>query len=283
MLDSRFNCIAIFDAIPEGQLRTGIHLRGELEDIANYRMEGLTVRYYSIHTIGHMLEALNELRTEALENNLLPWIHIDAHGLDDESGFCTSDGNHVSWEQFKKLITPINVATELNLVVVFASCYGASFASSIRATDRAPVLALFGPMHEVTAGAVDADFPAFYRAFTEELSLGRALAALMQRTEVDLYYGTTAEMFFFDMWKAYKQNCCTRTAMRKRVKKIRKGLIRGQRVPVPSVKSALKVMKDEEPNLFAEYRDTYFMNDLYPNNRERFDVSYTGAEEYAAH
>jgi len=51
---------------------------------------------------------------------------------------------------------------------------------------------------------------------------------------------------------------------------------------VPSVGALKRLLKTEEPTLFAKYRDKYFMYDLCPDNQSRFAITYENAEEFAA-
>ena len=134
MYSSKFNSVAIFNAIPEEELNTAGRLRDELDDIAVYIANDLKVRYFRINDPCDIESGVSALLNETKKDGLLPWIHLDAHGMSDESGFCTGNNNSCDWNNFNNIITPLNVATKLNLIVVFASCYGASFANSIEVT-----------------------------------------------------------------------------------------------------------------------------------------------------
>ena len=216
MNDSKFNCIAIFDAIPKDELNTAGRLREELHTISYVKAKNLQVRYFEIIEESDIRTSIDDLLGEVQKGDLIPWIHLEGHGLDNKSGFCTQNRNPLSWKRFRELITPLNIKTELNLVVVLASCFGANFAKALEVTDRAPVLALVGPIREVKAGQLEMDFKSFYKALFEDFSLGRAVNSLGKDSRRDLYYATDANMFFYDVWKNYKSEHCTNTALKGR-------------------------------------------------------------------
>lgn len=235
MAGARFNCVAILDAVPDGELGTARRLREELRDIAVYRAKGLEVRYFRIVRPVDIDVAFSQLEQEAKSSGLLPWVHLDAHGTPDEEGFVTADGSYVSWSTLRTLITPLNLATNINVVIILAACYGGSFTKAIRTNDRAPVLAVIGPIRKIAAGQVDADFPTFYKTFFETASLKAAIRALTSNAENTLYYRTTAEKFFYDVWASYKASECSEKAIALRARRIYRRLKREGASRVPSI------------------------------------------------
>lgn len=281
MGDARFNCVAILDAIPDGELNTARHLREDLRDIAAYVAEGLEVRYFRIKDRSDIEEALSVLEHEARTSGLIPWLHVEAHGTQDQEGFTTASGAYCPWSTLKTLVTPLNVATNIKVIIVLAACYGGSFTKAIRTIDRAPVLAVIGPTREVTSGQVKTDFPSFYKAFFETGSLKAAIEALTEHADRGLYFRTTAEKFFYDVWASYKATECSDEQIDMRARGIYRRL-KQERVPNPPNIGRLKLLfRNAEQAIFEKYRDIYFMYDLFPDNRLRFPVSYKEAEDYA--
>lgn len=283
MSDGRFNCVAILDAIPEGELNTARRLREDLDDIACYVAKGLEVRYFKIQTTYDLYSAISSLKLEAEKNGLVPWLHLEGHGAPDESGFATADASYCSWDHLKNLVTSLNVATNLNVVIVLATCYGGSFTKAITTIDRAPVLGVIGPTREITIGEVEIDFPEFYKTFFETGSLKKGIAALTSRASPDLYYRTTAEQFFYDVWASYKTNECSEDQINRRARRMyRKAKDEGVS-PTPSVGQIKRRLRSEEKGLFEKYRDKYFMYDISSANQSRFPVTYKDAEKHASH
>ncbi|WP_156762846.1 hypothetical protein [Woeseia oceani] len=259
-------------------MNTALKLKSELEDIADYISEGLLSQYFKIGGKSDLISAVEQITNYAETHGLKPWLHFEGHGAQDESGLVLADGEYVSWDEFREIIVPLNVATDLNLILVFATCFGGSFARSMRTTERAPVLALIGPTSELSAGDVQTDFCAFYRTFFETGSLGEANDALNRRVGSGLYYRVTAESFFYEVWISYKQKMCDEYALRTRAKSIRNRMKSETNERVPGVSSIVRTLRREEPRQFCLFRDTYFMYDINNSNRSRFPVTYEEAE-----
>ena len=165
MTKNKFNGIVILDAIPEGELNTARRLKEDLLDFSYTLDKSLEVRYVRIETFNELQVGISNLLQEIKTDGLIPWLHLEGHGSKDESGFQLAGGDNCSWSQLKELITPLNISTDLNILLVLATCYGGSFAGTIRTTDRAPVSGLIGPRYEVKTGEVEQGFIAFYKTF----------------------------------------------------------------------------------------------------------------------
>jgi len=220
MKDGRFNGVAILDAIPNGEFNTARRLHDDLKDIATYRAEGLEIRYFRVDTLADLAAGILALSREATDSGLKPWLHLEGHGSDDESGFITADGSPCSWTHLKELITPLNLATDLNVLLILATCFGGSFAGAIRTIDRAPVLGLIGPTKEITIGEVETDFPVFYKTFLQTGSLKKAIDALTAHAPPGLYYRTNAKHFFYQVWANYKRDECSEEQLEKRARRM---------------------------------------------------------------
>ena len=281
MDNSRSNGIVILDSIPQGELNTARRLKEELNDIACYVADGLNVHYIRVDTISSLEEGISYVLNEIRCKGLQPWIHLEAHGLSDESGFQLAGSEQYSWNQLKELVTPINISMGLNLVLVLALCFGGSFASVIRTIDCAPVLGLIGPKREVTIGEIEKGFPSFYRTLFEQLSLKKAIETL-NLSAPNLYYKTSAERFFYDVWAKYKKEACSKEEIDKRVRKMYRIAKSKDLQRTPSIGQLKRLLRSKESTLFEKYRDTYFMYDIYDSNRTRFPVTYKKAEIYAS-
>ena len=282
MNDGLFNCIAILDAIPDGELNTARRLRESLHDLSDYEEVGLQVRYVRIETLDDLKDGIQSLIDEIQTRGLKPWIHLEGHGLDDESGFQTANSTNCTWEFFKDLITPINVLSGFNVLLILATCFGGSFTAAIKTSDRAPVLGLVGPIEEIEVGHIDDGFISFYRAFFNSSSLKEALRALNTASPGTQYYWNTAEQFFYDVWSNYKRKHCTKKEIANRARRIFRNAKEGKQSNVLSIDRIKRMFPSMEKQLFERYRNTYFMYDLDKGFQKKFPVTYEIAEKYAS-
>jgi hypothetical protein len=165
-------------------------------------------------------------------------------------------------------------------MLVMATCYGGSFATAINITDRAPVWGLIGPTRAVQAGQVEMSFQTFYKTYFNTLSASEALKALNESANAT-YFITTAEQFYYAVWKGYKINYCSEEMIADRATHMFE--IASKKIPNPPTVEQLKQMLSDtqkEKTLFEKYRDKFFIYDLYPSNRSRFPVTYEEAEKY---
>lgn len=282
MSENRFNTIVIIDSIPEGELNTARQLRDDLEIISAAFANELAVLLMRVNCHADLNTSMAAILQNLKSEGQFPLIHLEAHGLDDENGFVLADGSGCSWKQLKDYVTPINIAMGLNLMVVMATCFGGSFSKAIITTDRAPLWGLLGPVRELSASQVQTDFGKFYRTFFESNSGSDAIKTLNNNNPEGLYFMTSAQNWFYDVWRNYKEKQCTKEKIEERARAMYRKL-KADKVPkIPGVGSLKRRLKSTEEASFNKFRDFYFMYDLYPNNRERFPVSYREAEEYVS-
>jgi len=279
MFKNIVNGIVILDAIPEGELNTARRLKHDLLDLSYTLDKRLEIRYFRLEMFNDITKAISSILKEVKDGGLIPWLHLEGHGSVDESGFQLASGDNCSWENLKKAITPLNIATDLNTLLILATCYGGTFTNAISTTDRAPVSGLIGPIREVKSGEVEKGFIALYKTFFVKFSLKEALIALQNTAPECLYYRTTAERFFYEVWCSYKKTQCTKSELHNRAKRMRKEAKNLQAMEqLPSIGFLKRLLAKKEPELFDKYRDRYFMYDISNTTKERYPVTYKDAE-----
>ena len=273
------NGIVILDAIPEGELNTARRLKEDLLDLSYTLSKCLEVRYIRLETFSDLQNGIAEILDEVKEIGLVPWLHLEGHGSSDETGFQLANGHNCSWEQLKGIVTPLNISTDLNTLLILATCYGGTFARAITTTDHAPVSGLIGPKHEVKVSEVEKGFIVLYKTFFETNSLKEAFVALQQTAPKGLYYRTTAERFFYEVWCLYKRVQCTKDELKKRAKRMRNEAKAQKIGKLPSIGYLKRFIKKQEPIIFDKYRDKYFLYDISTTTKKRYPVTYKVAKK----
>ena len=170
------------DAIPKGELNTARKLKENLEDLKFNLDNSFRVGYIRVETIKDIDIGIDSLIKQIKLEGLKPLLHLEGHGLSGENGFLTANKEQCLWSDFKKVITPVNIYSDFNVMLVLATFFGGSFARSIVTTDHAPVLGLIGPVKEIEAGHVEDGFIAFYSSLFETSSFKSALGDLNKAT-----------------------------------------------------------------------------------------------------
>ena len=278
MSDNRFNYVVILDSIPEGELNTARRLFQDLDICATAYSPTPGIAYLRVENEYQLFDYLEQLRGQNEQNHAFPLLHIESHGYED--GLQLADRSLVSWEHLKKGLIPLNVSMRLNLMVVLASCFGGALTKALDLSDRAPVWGLIGPTQEVSVGEVEKDFGTFYRTLFSTGSPKAAMDALNKVSPQSLYFRTTAEGFFYRVWQNYKEKLCTPEKLKMRARRMRKRAKKLKISPLPKTVEFKKRLVREEPDVFNKFRDCYFMCDLYPENQDRFSVTYEKAEAF---
>jgi hypothetical protein len=158
-------------------------------------------------------------------------------------------------------------------------CYGAGFVRYLTPTDRAPVLALIGPTRRIKAHAIETDFSRFYRAFLGSGSLIDAIASLGS-AEDRMYYTTTAQGYFLEVWAMYKRNQCSSEMIEQRALSLYRRAKAESKQAARSVGYFKRKLIKDDRSLFEKYRNAFFMYDVNPINQSRFAITYDAAQEY---
>jgi hypothetical protein len=279
MIDNRFNSVVILDSIPTGDSNTAWRLYEDIEICAVAYAPTPGLSYFKIENRWSFFNCLEQLRLQNEKRGVFPLLHIECHG--DEDGLQFADGSLISWESLKEALIPLNVAMRLNLMIVLVSCFGGAFIKALRLSDRAPVWGLIGPSQKISSGEVEPHFGIFYRTLFSTGSPRATVDALNQSiSRHNLYIRTTAEGFFYRVWRKYKEGQCTPQKLKARARRMRERAKELKIMPLEKVSEYKKKLVRDESKAFNKFRDTYFMYDLYPENQQRFSVTYKKAEAF---
>ena len=81
--------VVILDAVPANEARSARRLKEDIEDASVAADRQISVRIEPVKTIRDLRTALGNLEAEIYKSECFPWLHLDGHGVDDESGFIT--------------------------------------------------------------------------------------------------------------------------------------------------------------------------------------------------
>ena len=280
MSEMRFNCVLILDSIPEGELNTARKLAEDLETIASAKPGTPGIKLIPIKFVNDFIKCFSQLVHEIKKTGSYPLIHLEAHGCTD--GLQLADKSQISWKYFKEILVPINISMELNLMLVLGSCHGGTFVTCMDPDDRAPFWGLIGPTSELNVGQIEKDFRLFYTTLFNTLSPYEALIAFNRNIPENRYYIKTAEEFFYEVWKAYLKNHGSKNQLKKLAQRKRKQLKTERVYPLPSINELKREVIGLQYRIFDQFRDKYFMYDLFPNHKNRFPITYKEAKRKAA-
>ncbi len=274
---AKFSKVTIIQSLQEGDSPTGRDLYEEIDNANSFYTRGLTIEFLNISEKSQLFSLLSRLETEA-KKGLYPLIHIETHGSEDKTGLILSSGDYVSWKELKEPLTKINIASELNLLIILAACYGGYLASIIDPTDRAPCWGLIGPDDSVGSDFILKSFSEFYRTLLEKNDDGSiAIMKLIEKTAgTKVKYGIIrATDFFVRTYKRYYEEACSDAAIQKRASDLhakQKTMINGYRYK--TIDQITQELKEMQPHFFEQNKTHFFMYDIFPKNITRFNVRF---------
>ena len=205
----QIGAVHIIDSVPQGEYATGRLLFEEVQPLGYSLRPHIETRYSREETRAGFLNRLAGVLPHLLESGRAPTVHIEAHGLLDDSGnsmgFALASGEPVLWAELEPILKKINLACCLNLLVVAGACEGMGLAVVLRAFERAPAWGILGPSGTIKAGVLEAGHQAFYRTLYRTRDFVSAIQAMNASVpEGDApFFLFSAQWFFTQVMKAY--------------------------------------------------------------------------------
>jgi hypothetical protein len=266
--------------------KTGARLREVLEPLASEKSP-ITVHFHHPCSKRDVLACLTGILSQSLAENRVPMLHLETHGAIPLPGELTSrglvveSGELLTWRELVPLLTAINAASRLNLVVFTAACYGADLATVIQPLDRAPVRLIFGPKEKLTIPDVERATTTFYRELFRTRNLNAALDASNAALDPNEMrcWGLSAEFLFLEIMRGHYR----RESEQSDAEVNRRAESTIDRMPPPP-RDAVPVQREQlaaavrarlrDPRwVFDEAYRRFFFLDTQPENATRFNIS----------
>jgi len=114
-----------------------------------------------------------------LHKNLIPIIHISAHGSTEGVGL--TSGEVITWESLKKLLLPINRAMKGSLILCMSSCEGyAACEMAMSEEDELPFFAVVGHVGKPSWSDTAVAYTAFYHLVSKGCYVSDAVKAMRE-------------------------------------------------------------------------------------------------------
>jgi hypothetical protein len=165
------NAIFWVRSLPDEELGLTRRITDELTNLSN--RGGWDFFEKVVENRNDLLEALAELARNA-EAGLRPIIHFDAHGSKDDGLFLTPSEEFLGWEELADALRAINIATQNNLICVFATCFAYYFNFQVELKKPTPSYLIMAPAEEIRVGFLEDQTALFYTMAFESGNLTEA-------------------------------------------------------------------------------------------------------------
>jgi hypothetical protein len=235
------NLIVVIESLPEGEWKTGRLLREDVKMAVLPYGNNLQVKYKTASSADELVFLLQELAGYVALTGRAPMLHIECHG--DPDGLQLADGSRVEWDRLRPLLSTVNLASRMNLILVLACCHGGFFAAKCRYQEPAPFAYMIGPGRAISADALFAFSDAFHTEVLKCRDVTQALTVAGAVRPGITYFSMSAVGIFRIALAAYLRS------------------------------TASQPREVEEP-VFDQYRCQFFALDQFPENADRFRVTY---------
>lgn len=171
---TRFGIIVI-QSLREEDKKTGEELERDVLRYKEHLHENSFVRLFNVENLSDFERILNQIIDTTTPGEIFT-LHFETHG--SRNGIQLASGEFITWKQFYDCIRPINIKLNNLLLIVMASCYGASLISYLDPMQRAPFLAFVGARRILTEDEVRRSFSAFYHEYTNPLDIVESMKAI---------------------------------------------------------------------------------------------------------
>ncbi len=273
MLSFKFQKIYILESLRNEDFKTysGESLFKDLK-LRFLKQSGYTLEHTKIKSKIELIYVLRKILAECQISDIVPIIHFSFHGY--EGGITISPSNsEISWEELKQYLLPINIATRLNLMVNFSSCYGQNIYKVYDPEERAVFLLSIGPKKKINPTKLYQFYLHFYDSLVETREI---VTAIESQGELHKEFLIIFDFSYFLRYletakKSFGVNRLKSIITQKTNKLIKLGHVKKEdkKEIIDIYTTAIKnrmILKLAETNMH------HFMIDLYPENAERFRV-----------
>jgi hypothetical protein len=186
--------------------------RRVLEDLEPF-LDSYSIRFKVIdpQTTSELLDALDMIADQA-RNGIRPMIHFDTHGNKGAGLYLVPSQEFVGWDILAHRLRQINIATENNLCVISAACFG--FYITQQNTILQPVMfyLLIGPTKTVSFGFAEENLFLFYKdVFTQQ----NIISAYHQYLAPQMGLFHSEKLFTVAMKRYFRFKCMGRGAQKR--------------------------------------------------------------------
>lgn len=264
-----YNRIVVIESLPKRAKRTGKALYDDIISKRALQIEGLTHEYIPVETKRNLTRALQRIADEVNKKGRMPFLHFEAHG--QENGMVLQSGDFISWQDLALFLRRINVATQHNLVISFATCFAGQIYTELDLDKRAPFFAFVGPFTEVSEHEVENGFINFFDSLLTSAGMVQSLIRLNEGCTIEpIFRFMDAETAAFEAYERYKEGFSNADGFRGKVLELMGEALRDlrvrQTVTIPVLRQNMIEHLGRIDEVFLEIKRKFLMEDLRLNS-----------------
>lgn len=275
-----FDKIYIIQSLSEakGDDLTGTLLHDDVLQYFSLRYPDKEVSLIDVDNPTELKQALIDIAKECELKKIKPIIHFEMHGLEDKSGLKLNTG-YSTWEDIYDNLIEINIASEFNLFVTMAVCYGNYAMSLIRPLNIAPFNGVIGSFDAIKEEDLYMRYSAFYLELFSSLDFDKAVDALHNAnpTLPSHYKYINAEQIFKNVYQQYFDTHFSNDKLKDRFH----ATIKEQRYKFKDGNEQVQMFSHYKAKMirtkmshYEKDKERFFMMDKYPDHRNLYCVGW---------
>jgi len=273
VLQDRFELtrVHILESIVEGCLHNGRQLFTALA--TDDALSDAAV-YHEVFDLNDLMETLDSIASDLRDHGSVPLIHIEAHG--SHTGLQLASGDLVPWPIFLEAVRAINRASRFNTLLYLAACQTEWILASIRTLEPAPFAGCMLYHGDVRAGEIADNLAPFYTSLFTGCNIQQALAAAATaagtKEDTSRLQFWSAQYFFVRAFAEYIRRRGDNTSLLHRAADV--AAAAGHSMELDTIFRIKSDILANHKELFMKHRAAFFLYDLIPANRERFQTPF---------
>ncbi|MGL1886203.1 MAG: hypothetical protein OCD76_06785 [Reichenbachiella sp.] len=194
-----FNTIYVIQSLDSDERQTGLNLFENVLKYKTWQYSNINVEVYDTANLKETLSLLEHVKSQVLEQNTLPYLHFEIHGSENRDGLVLRSGELLNWLVLADYLRDINIASQNNLFISMATCYGAYL---IKAFDQfnkpCPFYGFIGPTDNIGNRDLEDSYSEYFTTLLDSKSFTQAISVLQMSNKENLndYTFLNSEAYF---------------------------------------------------------------------------------------
>lgn len=276
----KFNTIYVIESLNADEPKTGQELYNDIIVRCSYKKQDLLHELCLVSSRVDFFDALKKIGDNVRLDKEIPILHFEIHG--NQNGFVLNSNELVIWKELKPYLISINTSIGNHLFITSAVCFGGYLSSILTVSDRSPFYGMIGTFTEVVLNEHFDSFQEFYQELLSSAHFTNACRAFRNANPGKKFYSLFTDEIFLNAYSQYVAENERPGFIDKRAEEAvsenlkqyplvgsRSDRRKQKRLLLKQFKSELLRRRNE---FYINTAVNYFMLDLFPDNKKRFDI-----------
>ena len=274
LMEITFNKIYVVESLPDNETKTGSNLHNDIIRRKLWKHENIQSEITIINSKAEFFSFFESVKNEIIQNQVIPYFHFEIHG--NPNGFFLKSSEQVNWIEIHHRLIELNYLVKNKIWISLATCFGAYIYYIIRPWNKAPFYGYVGAWETINVFDLQVSFEKYFDTLLDNFDLNESIIQLNEdnpRKPVEYKLYTSKEVFE-RVYDGYEKNFDDRDKFESRIQEIADDGMKASNNKISRnyfIQKARQLLIETRDYYKTKHRDQFFMIDIYPENRQRFD------------